>query len=163
MGSPPIELKGMKYAICTDLDGHRNCHTESSKSDKDKHMILLACGVLKNGTNEHIYKTEMSYKCRKQTLLSWLQFSCWVLSDSLQPHRLLQHDRLPCPTPIPGACSNSCPSSQWCHPAISPSVVHFFSCLQTFLASGSFLMSGQRMGASASESVLPMNIEDWFP
>ena len=162
MGSPTIELKGMKYAICSDMDGHRDCHTESSKSDKDKYMILLTCGVLKNGTNEHIYKTEMSYRCKKQTWLSSIQFSRWVMSDSLQPHELLQHAKLPGLTPIPGACSNSCPLSWWYHPAISFSVVHF-SCLQTFLASGSFLMSGQSMGASASASVLPMNIENWFP
>ena len=72
-------------------------------------------------------------------------------------------------SPTPGACSNSCPSSQWCHPTISPSVVHFFSCLQSFPAWGSFPTSqffasgGQSIGASASASVLPMNIQDWFP
>ena len=81
----------------------------------------------------------------------------------------LQHTRLPCPSPTPGTCSNSCPSSQWCHPIISFSVVPFSSCLQCFPASGSFLMSqlftsgGQSIGASASASVLPMNIQDWFP
>ena len=62
------------------------------------------------------------------------------MSDSLQLHGL-QHARLPCPSPTPGACSNSCPSSQWCHPTISSSVVPFSSCLQSFSASGSFLMS----------------------
>ena len=79
----------------------------------------------------------------------------------------LQHSRLLCPLPTPGACSNSSPLSQWCHPTISSSVVPFSSCLQPFPASGSFPMSqffssgGQRIGASAS--VLPMNIQDWFP
>ena len=92
------------------------------------------------------------------------QFSHSVASDSLQPHEL-QHARLPSPTP--GAWSNSCPLSQWCHPTVSTSVVPFSSCLQSFPASGSFPMSqfftsgGQTIGAPAS--VLPMNIQDWFP
>ena len=91
-----------------------------------------------------------------------------VVSDSLQPHGLL-HARPPCPSPTPGACSNSCPSSQWCHPTISSSVVPFSSCLQSFPAPGSFPVSqfftsgGQSIGASASASVLPMNIQDYFP
>ena len=81
----------------------------------------------------------------------------------------LQHGRLPCPSPTPGACSNSCPLSQGCHPTISSSVIPSSSCLQSFPASESFPMSGffasggQRIGASASASVLPMNIQDWFP
>ena len=87
---------------------------------------------------------------------------------TLRPHGL-QHTRLSCPSPSPGACSNSCPLSWWCHPTMSSAVVPFFSCLQSFLASGSFLMSwlsasgGQSIGAAASASVLPMNIRDWFP
>ena len=91
-----------------------------------------------------------------------------VTSNSLGPHGL-QHARLPCPLPTPGACSNSCPSSQWCHPTNSSSVIPFSSCLQSFPASGSFQMSqffasgGQSIGASASASVLPMNIKHWFP
>ena len=85
-----------------------------------------------------------------------------VLSDSWWPHGL-QHARLPCPSPTPGACSNSCPSSQWCHPTISSSVIPF-CCLQSFPVSGYFPMSqvfasvGQSIGAS--ESVFPMNIQD---
>ena len=81
----------------------------------------------------------------------------------------LQHAGLPCPSPSPGACSNSCPLSQWCHPTISSSVIPFSSCPQSFPASGSFQMSrlfasdGQSIGTSASTSVLPMNIQDWFP
>ena len=95
------------------------------------------------------------------------RFSHSVMSDSLQPHGL-QHARLPCPSPTPGACSNSCPLSQWCHPTISSSAVPFSSHLQSFPASGSFQMSqfftsgGQSIGVSASASVLPMNIQDWF-
>ena len=97
-----------------------------------------------------------------------VQFSYWVMSDSLRPHGL-QHARLPCPSPAPRACSNSYPPSRWCHPTISSSVVPFSSCLQTFPASGSFPMSqfftsgGQTIGVSASASVLPMNSQDWFP
>ena len=97
-----------------------------------------------------------------------VQFSHSVMSNSLWPHGL-QHARLPCSSPTPGACSNSCPFSRRCHPTISSSVVPFSSCLQSFLASGSFPMSqsfasgGQSIGASASASVLPMNIQDWFP
>ena len=97
-----------------------------------------------------------------------VQFRCSVQSNSLWPHGL-QHARPPCPSPTPGACSNLCPSSQWCHPTISSSVIPFSSCLQSFPASGSFPMSqffplgGQNIGVSASASVLPMNIQDWFP
>ena len=95
-------------------------------------------------------------------------FSHSVMSDSLQPHGL-QHVRPPCPSPTPRVYSNSYPLSRWCHPAVSASVVPFSSCLQSFPASGSFQMSqlftsgGQSIGVSASTSVLPMNIQDWFP
>ena len=96
------------------------------------------------------------------------QFSLSVVSSSLQSHEV-QHARLPCPSPTPRAFSNSCPSSQWCHPTSSSSVVPFSSCLQSFPASGSLPMSqlfasgGQSIGVSVSASVLPMNIWDWFP
>ena len=98
---------------------------------------------------------------------SSVQFSRSVVSDSSRPHGQ-QHSRLPCPSPAPRTCSNSRRSSQWCHPAISSSVVLFSSCLQSFPASASFPMSqffasgGQSIGVSASASVLPMNIQDWF-
>ena len=97
-----------------------------------------------------------------------VQFSRSVVSDSLQPHES-QHARPPCPSRTPGVYSNSCPSSQWCHPAISSSVVPFSSCPQSLPASGSFPMSqlftwgGQSIGVSASASILPMNTQDWFP
>ena len=90
------------------------------------------------------------------------------MSDSFWPHRL-QHARPPCPLPASGVYSNSCPLSWWCHPTISSSIIPFFSHLQSFPASGSFPMSqffasgGQSIGVSASASVLPMNIQDWFP
>ena len=97
-----------------------------------------------------------------------VQFSRSIMSNSLRPHGL-QHTRPPCPSSTPGVHSNSCPLSWWCHPTISSSVVPFFSRLWSFPASGSFQMSqlfassGQSIGASASTSVLPMNIQDWFP
>ena len=97
-----------------------------------------------------------------------VQFSRSVVSNSLQPHGL-QHTRPPCPSPTPETYSNSCPSHQWCHPTISSSVVPFSSCPQSFPASGSFPMSqffasgGQRIRVSALASVLPVNIQDWFP
>ena len=90
------------------------------------------------------------------------------MSDSLWPHEL-QHTRLPCPSLSPRVCSNACPLSWWCHPTISSSVAPFSSCLQSFPASGSFPMSqffasgGQSIGTSASASVLPVNIQGWFP
>ena len=97
------------------------------------------------------------------------QFSSVTQScPTLWPHGL-QHARPPCPSPTPRVYSNSCPLSQWCHPTISSSVVSFSSHLQSFPASGSFQMSqlfasgGQSIGVSASTSVFPMNIQDWFP
>ena len=100
--------------------------------------------------------------------MSSVQFSRLVLSNSLLPLGL-QHTRLPYPSLTPGAYSNSCPLSQWCHPIILSSVIPFSSHLQSFPASGSFQMSqlfasgGQRIGVSASTSVLPVNIQDWSP
>ena len=97
-----------------------------------------------------------------------VQFSRSVMSDSLWPHDS-QHARPPCPSPTPGVYSKSCPSSRWCHPAISSSVIPFSSCPQSFPASGSFPISqlfawgGQSTGVSASASVLSMNTQDWSP
>ena len=102
-----------------------------------------------------------------QIRLHSVQFSHSVMSDSLWPHGL-QHARPPCPSPTPGACSNSCPLSWWCHPTISSSVVPFSSRLQSFPASESFPVNqfftsgGQSVGISASASILAMNIQDWF-
>ena len=100
-----------------------------------------------------------------RSIFSSVAQPCSTLRD---PHGL-QHARLPCPSPTPGACSNSCPLSRWCHPTISSSVIPFSSCLQSFPASESFPMSqffascGQGIGVLVSASVLPMNIQDWFP
>ena len=96
-----------------------------------------------------------------------VQFSCSIMSNSLRPY-VVQRARPPCPLPTPRAYSSSCPLSQWCHPTISSTVIPFSSCPQSFPASGSFPMSqiftsdGQSIGVSASASVLPMNIQDWF-
>ena len=100
--------------------------------------------------------------------LFFVQFGCLVMSNSLGPHGR-QPSRLSCPSPTPVAYSNSCPSSWWCHPTISSSVIPFSSCLQSFPALGSFPMSqffawgGESIGVSASKSVLPMNTQDWSP
>ena len=97
-----------------------------------------------------------------------VQFSHSVMSNSLWAHGL-QHARPPCPSWTPGVYSNSCPLSRWCHPTISSSVIPFSSCLQSFPAPGSFpksqffISGGQSIGVSASASVLPMNVQDWFP
>ena len=97
-----------------------------------------------------------------------VHFSNSVMSNSLWPYQVL-HTRLHCSSPTPGRCSKSCPSSRWCHPTISSSVVPFSSCPQSLPASGSFLMSqfftlrGQSTGASASASILPTYIQDWCP
>ena len=99
---------------------------------------------------------------------SSVQFSHSVMSNSLRPHEL-QHPRPPCPSPTSRIYSNSCPSSQWCHPAISSSVLPFSSCPQSLPASGSFPVSqlfawgGLSTRVSASASVLPMNTQDWSP
>ena len=104
-----------------------------------------------------------SYPC-----FSSVQFSRSVMSDSLWPHGL-QYARPPCPSPTPGVYSNSCPLIRWYHPTISSSLIPFSSCLQSLPASGSsqmsqfFIWGGQSIGVSASVSVLPRNIQDWFP
>ena len=107
------------------------------------------------------------FYCKKDRFNSF-QFSCSVMSDSLQPHGL-HHARLPCPSPTPGACWNSCPLSWRCHRTISSSVVPISFCPQSFPTSASLLMSPnftsdtQSIRISALTSVFPMNIQDWFP
>ena len=107
------------------------------------------------------------YQLLPDIVLLLLFSCCSVVSDSLWPH-WLQQARLPCPWPSPEVCSNSCPLSQWCHPTILSSVIPFPPCLQSFWASVSFPMSwlfasgDQRIEASTSVSVLPMNIQGWF-
>ena len=113
------------------------------------------------------YSNRRTEAMQEVAIFSSLWFSCSVMSNSLWPHGL-QHIRLHCPSPTPGAYLNSCPLSWWCHPTISSSVVPFSSALQFSPASGSFQMSqlfvagGQSIGISALASVLPMNIQDQF-
>ena len=127
-----------------------------SFSSSIKDFLFSSCMV----SNSRKFRNSLSL------IHSFIQFSHSVMSNSLQPHGL-QHTRPPCPSPTPRKNSNSCPSSWWCHPTISSSVVPF-CCLQSFPASGSFPMSqffasgGQSIGVSALASVFPMNIPDWF-
>ena len=130
-----------------------------------------------NDLSSYLYNSkediQMVIKLLKTCSTSWVirfnsvQFRHSVMSDSLRPHEL-QHARPFCPSPSPRVRSDSRPSSQWCHPAISSSVIPFSSCPQSFPASGSFPMSqffasgGQSIGVSASASVRPMNIQGWF-
>ena len=139
-------------------------------------LIGLIKGILKVATLKSFNRYDQSFRLvitymrilEGEKPLSWLLlFSCLVVSDSLWPHGL-QHAGLPWPSPSPGVCSNSCPLSQWCRPTNSSSAAPFF-CLPSFPASGSFPMSqpfasgGQSIRASASASVLPVNILGWFP
>ena len=125
-----------------------------------QHSLLWNNVYCRNPVSKPIVSV-FSYSYLFDSDLISVQFILSVMSDSLWPHGL-QHARLPCPSPTPRACSNSSPSSWWCHPTIS-------SCLQPFPALGSFLRShfftsdGQSIGASTSASVLPVNIQDWFP
>ena len=145
-------------------------------------LVPSSCLMVLNATTMAStlkYKTKVAGPDHFLILQTWIsnclpaiansvQFRHSVMSDSLRPNGL-QHVRLPCPLPTPRAYSNSCLSSWWCHLTISSSVVPFSSCLQSFTASGSFLMNqffasgGQSIGASASASIFLMNIQDWFP
>ena len=128
-------------------------------------MISKNKAILRTTFNQ-LNLSDTIYFIKQQ--FSSVQFSHSVVSDSLRPHGL-QHARPPCPSPIPGVYSNSCPLSLWCHPTISSSVIPFSSCLWSSLASRSFPMTqlfasaGQSIGVSASALVLPKNIQDWFP
>ena len=129
-------------------------------------LVLMTFVVVVLAIKDHVI-------CKQRQIFFFLYyllllFSRSVTSNSLWPHGL-QHAKLPCPSLSPGVCSNACPLCRWCRPTISSSVIPFSSCLQSFLASGSFPMSqfftsgGQSIGLSASASVFPMNIQGWFP
>ena len=123
--------------------------------------------ICNSQTRAYNYRCKVFQRLFSSTISS-VQFSHSVVSNSLRPHEL-QHTRPLCPSQTPGVYSNSCPSSRWCHPAISSSVIPFSSCPQSLPASGSFPTSqlftwgGQSTGVSASASVPPMNIQDWSP
>ena len=152
----------------------RNCLLGSQMRYKHTHNFVLLWYTHTTLHSEFVWIK--NYYCYHIILLrqlsisldsSSVQFSCSVMSDSLWPYGL-QHARPPCLSPSSGVYSNSCLLSWWCHPTVSASVI-LFSCLQSFPASGSFPMSqffvsgGQSIGVSASASVLPMNIQDWYP
>ena len=134
---------------------NEKCITEIYKQYKLLLTKILHCFTLI--IPELLILFHFSHSCSVDKL-------CLTLCDPVDCSRLF-----PCPSPSSGACWNSCPLSQWCHPTISSSLAPFFSCLQSLPASGSFLMSqlftsgSQRIGASTSASVLPVNIQDWFP
>ena len=130
------------------------CHTSSA--------------TLRYVLEKDVLPTSIFLICLKTCPFSSIQFSRSVMSDSLRPHEL-QDVRPPCSSPTPRVHSNSCPSSRWCHPDISSSVIPFSSCPQFLPASESFPMShlftwgGQSIGVSALATVLPMNTQDWSP
>ena len=136
--------------------------------------IQLGAPLLSKLKYSHLPRIVLDYICCQYNYWSFpfskcsVQFSRSVVSNSLRPYGL-QHTRPSCPSPTPGVHSNSCPVSRWCHPTISSSVIPFSFHLQSFPASGSFPMSqlftsgGHSIGVSASASVLPVNIQDWFP
>ena len=143
----------------------KSVQSSYTSEQRGKGLVSFVLVLLSNTNKQQEKNFNRINNLWKLSLLSSVQFSRSVVSDSLWLHGL-QYTRLPCPSPTPGACSNSCPSNQWCHPTSSSSVVPFSSCLQSFPASGSFQMSqfftssGQSSGDSASASVLPMNIQD---
>ena len=126
-----------------------------------KAVIIFPCSMMRKGFFLFFY---VFFSIASVQFIS----VCSVMSNSLQPHGL-QHARLPCPPKTPGACWNSCPSSEWCHPTISSYVIPFSSCLQSFPASESYPMSQfftlarQSIGVSGSASILLMYIQNWFP
>ena len=157
-------IKTIVWCLCADWVNLHSYVREEEILEKiwlnDKEIVGTKCA--------RFYGIERLQHAQRIDCIDSVQFSHSVVSNSLWPHGL-QHSRLACPSPTPGACSNSCPLTWWCHPPISSSVVPFSSCLQSFPASESFPMSqcfasgGQSIGVSASASVLPMNIQDWFP
>ena len=172
-----VRTTGVDYCVSRNWKNHLRCWKggvsfwmwpmEEIKSKSYQRFVNL--NTLLN-VAEYWKKTKHKtyFKFASSVQFSSIQFSCSVVSDSLRPHEL-QHSRPPCPSPTPGVHSKSCPLSRWCHPTISSSVIPFSFHLQSFPASGFFQMSqffasgGQSIGASASASVLPMNIQNWFP
>ena len=133
-------------------------------------VVVLGCGmripIYFIICINHKYTQWLTQEESEKVQFSSVQFSHSVMSDSLRPHEL-QHARPPCPSSAPGVYSNSCPSSRWCHPAISSFVISFSSCPQSLSASRSFPVSqlfassGRNIGVLASASVLPVNTRDW--
>ena len=137
-----------------------------NNGNSERRCIFLGSKISADSDWSHDMKRHLLLERKALMYLNSAEFSCSFVSDSLRPHEL-QHARSPCPSPTPGVHTNSCPSSRWCHPAISSSVVPFSSCPQSLPGSESFPMSqlfawgGQSTGVSASASVFPMNTQDW--
>ena len=134
----------------------------------DSVIVIISACILASPLSPQSFSFSVSVCVLCCAVLLSVQFSRSVVSDSFRPHES-QHARPPCPSPTPRVHSNSCPSSQWCHLAISSSVVPFSSCPQSLPASGSFPMNqlfawgGQSIGVSAVASFLPKNTQDWSP
>ena len=152
---PPLHSSGINKRMLLKADRSGNL-VKSFLSGRPKSIVFSFFVLF-----VYFYKAQL-------LIFNLVQFSSSVVSNSLQPHGL-QHARTPYPSPTPRDCSNSCPSSWWCHLTISYSVVLLSACLQSFPTSGSFPMSqlftsvSQTIGVSALASILPMNIQDWFP
>ena len=180
MGERPVAVsRTAPYPLSKTLKTSRHCQHVPRWVSLLGEMLLLSCTFANIASEQKNYNfpradLQMSFLHRSSLpwalphCFSWVQFSCSVVSDSLWSHGS-QHARPPCPSPTPGVHPNSCPSSWWCHPAISSSVVPFSSCPQSFPASGSFPMSqlfawgSQSIGVSALASILPVNTQDWSP
>ena len=161
-GMGPVPGQGTKFPYTTGVQAKKE------KMLREAIVVLVANWALSRCQAKRFVGMTSFYPHSNSWELFSVQFSRSDMSDSLWPHGL-QHARLPCPSPTPGACSNSCPLNRWCHPTISSSVIPFSSHLQSCPVSESFLMSqfftsgSQSIGISASASVLPVNIQDWFP
>ena len=148
-----------------DLGGNSTAYAKKQHRKNFQEFISSMVDAILSHSGTLIVQAYSLLLCLKLPSFNSAQFSHLVVSDSLR----LQDYSPPCPSPVPGVYPNSCPSTRWCHPTISSSVIPFSSCLQSFIASGSFPMSqlfasgGQNTGVSASTSVLPMNTQDWFP
>ena len=161
----PVVPKGCLRHVADDSVSER-WHTQQRNS----HLQLLYPWERGVGVEQcHFSETKAKVKdIEISREISFYQFSRSVMSDSLWPHEP-KHARPPCPSPIPRVHTNPCPLSQWYHPTISSSVIPYSSHLHSFPASGSFPISqlfasgGQRIGVSASTSVLPVNTQDWSP
>ena len=135
--------------------------------ESEEELTSLLMRVKEDSEKAGLQLKDQKTKIMASVPISSVQFSCSIMSDSMQPCGL-KHGRLPWPSPTPRVYSNSCPLSWWCHPTISSSVIPFSSCLQFFPASGTFPMNqlftsvGHSIGVSVSASVFPMNIQDWF-
>ena len=163
-GSEPLTCVVGVVSITQTMKNLQKTRSHTCGKRKEYKMVDLRTKKGKRKCSLKIVKKEKLEMVLFLVLQVVSQFSCSVM---LQPQRL-KHTRLPRSPPTPGACSNSCTSSWWCHPTISSSAICFSSCLQSFPASGSFLMSqlftlhGKKIGVSASASVFSMNIQDWF-